>query len=73
MVDLMFIPFVERMIASLAYYKGFHIRGTGMFQGVDAWFAALELRPAYLATRSDHYTHCHDLPPQLGGANARTH
>jgi glutathione S-transferase len=27
----------------------------------------MEGRPAYAAFRSDHYTHCHDLPPQLGG------
>jgi hypothetical protein len=35
----------------------------------------MEARPTYLGTRSDHYTHCHDLPPQLGGAltlNSRT-
>jgi hypothetical protein len=67
MVDLAFVPFLERMVSSLLYYKGFAIRGTGMFPGVDAWFQALERRPSYLAARSDHYTHCHDLPPQLGG------
>ena len=68
MVDLMFVPFVERMVSSLLYYKGFTIRGNGMFPGIDDWFQALECRPSYLAFRSDHYTHCHDLPPQLGGA-----
>lgn len=67
-VDAVFAPFLERMVASLAYYKGFHMRGTGEFPGIESWFDAMEQRPAYLATRSDHYTHCHDLPPQLGGA-----
>lgn len=67
-VDAVYAPFLERMVASVAYYKGFHMRGTGEFPGIEAWFDAMEQRPAYLATRSDHYTHCHDLPPQLGGA-----
>ena len=30
----------------------------------------MEARPAYLGFKSDYYTHCHDLPPQLGGALA---
>jgi glutathione S-transferase len=34
---------------------------------VNAWFDAMEGRPAYRATKSDYYTHAHDLPPQLGG------
>jgi hypothetical protein len=67
MVDLAFVPFLERMVSSMLYYKGFTIRGNGMFPGIDEWFRALEQRPSYLACRSDHYTHCHDLPPQLGG------
>lgn len=67
MVDLAFIPFVERAVASLAYYKGYAMRGEGRYPNLEAWFAALEQRESYLATRSDFYTHCHDLPPQLGG------
>jgi glutathione S-transferase len=27
----------------------------------------MELRPTYLGTKSDYFTHSHDLPPQLGG------
>lgn len=27
----------------------------------------MEARPAYIGTRSDYFTHVHDLPPQLGG------
>lgn len=69
LVDVMFVPFMERMVSSLLYYKGFTMRGSGMFPGIDAWFQALEQRPSYLACRSDHYTHCHDLPPQLGGVH----
>lgn len=39
----------------------------GLWPNLELWFDALETRPAYLAYRSDFYTHCHDLPPQLGG------
>ena len=30
-------------------------------------FDAMETLPAYQLTKSDYYTHCWDLPPQLGG------
>ncbi len=44
-----------------------YVRGEGRFPNLEAWFEAMEQRPAYLGSRSDFYTHCHDLPPQLGG------
>jgi hypothetical protein len=58
---------LERAAASLAYYKGYVMRGAGKWPELEAWFDAMESRPTYLGTKSDHYTHCHDLPPQLGG------
>lgn len=58
---------LERMAASLAYYKGTYIRGQGTWPAIERWFDAMESRPTYMGTKSDHYTHCHDLPPQLGG------
>lgn len=67
LVDIVFVPFLERMVASIPYYKGLRLRGTGQWPNLEAWFAALELRPSYLGTKSDFYTHVHDLPPQLGG------
>lgn len=67
LVDVTFTSILERTAASLAYYKGFYIRGQGRWPAVDRWFDALEQRPTYLGTKSDYYTHCHDLPPQLGG------
>lgn len=67
LVDITFAPMLERANASLAYYKGFFMRGKGRWPALDRWFEAMESRPTYLGTRSDHYTHCHDLPPQLGG------
>ena len=63
LVDIRFVPFLERLVASLAYYKGFHVRGSANYPAIERWFAALETRPTYLGTKSDFYTHCHDLPP----------
>ncbi|MCP9928922.1 glutathione S-transferase family protein [Cyanobium sp. CH-040] len=66
--DLVFVPYVERMNASLAYYKGFLLRQA--HPAIDRWFRALEERPTYLGTQSDFHTHAHDLPPQMGGCHA---
>ena len=63
--DVVFVPFVERMRASLFYYKAFDI--TAAFPPIRAWFAALEAHPAYAGMMADFHTHAHDLPPQLGG------
>ena len=66
--DLVFVPYVERMSASLAYYKGFVLRQE--HPAIDRWFAGLEKRSPYLGTQSDFHTHAHDLPPQMGGCYA---
>jgi glutathione S-transferase len=66
--DLAFVPFLERMGASLAYYKGHLLRQ--QHEAIGRWFAALEQRSAYLGTQGDFHTHAHDLPPQLGGCVA---
>ena len=66
--DVVFVPYVERMNASLFYYKGFELRDRAKRPRLCAWFEALETRDAtYLGTQSDFHTHCHDLPPQMGG------
>ncbi len=66
--DLVFVPYVERMNASLAYYKGYLLRQE--HPAIDRWFRALEQRPTYLGSQSDFHTHAHDLPPQMGGCYA---
>lgn len=65
--DVVFVPYVERMNASLFYYKGFVLRDHAARPKLCAWFDALEKREAYLGTQSDFHTHAHDLPPQMGG------
>ena len=63
--DLIFVPYVERMNSSLLYYKGYELRRH--WPALDRWFQALDERSTYRGTRSDHHTHAHDLPPQMGG------
>ena len=66
--DVVFVPYVERMSASLAYYKGYLLRQR--HPAIDRWFRGLEQRSSYLGTQSDFHTHAHDLPPQMGGCFA---
>jgi len=63
--DMIFIPYVERMLASNYYYKGFDMKKAS--PGIARWFKALEERDTYRGTQSDMHTHVHDLPPQMGG------
>ncbi|MGF1461170.1 MAG: glutathione S-transferase family protein [Leptolyngbyaceae cyanobacterium] len=63
--DVVFTPYVERMNASLYYYKGYSLREEN--PGLSAWFDGLESRVTYRGTQSDFHTHVHDLPPQMGG------
>jgi glutathione S-transferase len=62
--DVIFTPYVERMNASLYYYKGYSLRSNPR---LSAWFDAMETRSTYRGTQSDFHTHAHDLPPQMGG------
>jgi glutathione S-transferase len=64
-VDVIFTPYVERMNASLYYYKGYSLREEN--PRLSDWFTAMESRSTYRGTQSDFHTHAHDLPPQMGG------
>ena len=63
--DVVFTPYVERMNASLYYYKGYSMRAEN--PRFAAWCDAMETRSTYRGTQSDFHTHVHDLPPQMGG------
>ena len=67
LVDCMFAPFLERMAASVPYYKGLVVRGNERWPHVTRWFDAMETRESFRGIQSDYYTHAHDLPPQIGG------
>ena len=63
--DIIFIPYLERLNASLCYYKGFSLREE--FPKINQWLTLLENQSTYLGTQGDFHTHSHDLPPQMGG------
>ena len=63
--DIIFIPYMERMNASLGYYKGFNLRNNYPF--IDRWLTLFENLSTYRGTQGDFHTHSHDLPPQMGG------
>ena len=70
MIDFIYVSHVERMLASVAYWKGLNLRSeelrTNRFQALNAWLEAFEQRECYLAYKSDYYTHVKDIPPQYG-------
>jgi len=63
--DIIFIPYMERMNASLTYYKGFNLRSN--YRHLDNWRTLFEGTSTYRGTQGDFHTHSHDLPPQMGG------
>lgn len=63
-VDMQYVSHVERMVASAHFFKGLDIRQE--YQNIDAWLSAFESLPYYMATKSDYYTHCQNIPPQYG-------
>jgi len=56
LVDIMYSPHLDRLAANLPVYRGYHIRGNSRFPRINAWFAALNQRPAYQRTKSDNIT-----------------
>jgi len=63
--DIIFIPYLERINASLFYYKGYKLRKE--FPLIDKWLTLLENENTYIGAQGDFHTHSHDLPPQMGG------
>jgi len=68
--DVIFIPYMERMNASLCYYKGFNLREN--YPSIDNWLTLFENKSSYRGTQGDFHTHSHDLPPQMGGCFKET-
>ena len=68
--DIIFIPYMERMNASLTYYKGFNLRSN--YRYIDKWLTLFEGTSTYRGTQGDFHTHSHDLPPQMGGCYKET-
>jgi hypothetical protein len=51
------ITTIERLVASVLYWKGLHVRASSMaparFEHLERWLAAFEARQSYLATKGD--------------------
>lgn len=69
LIDAIFAPFLERMAASLCFYKGFLMRDNPRFPNLERWFQAMESRESFRNIKSDWYTHALDLPPQVGSCS----
>jgi len=71
LVDCMYAPFLERIAASMIFFKGLQIRvpkgAMTDYPAINRWFDAMETLESYTLTKGDYYSHCWDLPPQLGG------
>ena len=56
LVDIMYSPHLDRLAANLPVYRGYHIKGNPRFPRINAWFEALNQRPAYHRVKSDPIT-----------------
>jgi len=54
MVDIMFTPFLERMAASLPYFKGFIVRDAVKYPHLNRWYEAMDGRESYQGIKSDY-------------------
>ncbi|OKH43318.1 glutathione S-transferase [Calothrix sp. HK-06] len=56
LVDILYSPHLDRLAANLPVYRGYHIKGNPRFTRINAWFEALNQRPAYHRVKSDDIT-----------------
>ncbi|MBV9384901.1 MAG: glutathione S-transferase N-terminal domain-containing protein [Chroococcidiopsidaceae cyanobacterium CP_BM_ER_R8_30] len=56
LVDIMYSPHLDRLAASLPVYRNYFIKGNPRFPRINAWFEALNQRPAYHRVKSDDIT-----------------
>jgi len=65
--DVIFAPYLERINASLYYYKGYSLREDQ--PKIGEWFDAMEKRECYRGTMGDFNTHNNVIPRLLGGCH----
>lgn len=65
--DVIFVPTMERLAASLYYYKGWTLRDPELRPNTCRWLDALETRESYMGIKGDFHTIAHSIPAQLGG------
>ncbi|MBD2565196.1 MULTISPECIES: glutathione S-transferase family protein [Nostoc] len=56
LVDILYSPHLDRLAANLPVYRGYHLKGNPRFPRINAWFDALNQRPAYHRVKSDNIT-----------------
>jgi glutathione S-transferase len=56
LVDILYSPHLDRLAANLPVYRRYHIKGNPRYPRINAWFAALNQRPAYHRVKSDNIT-----------------
>ncbi|MEH2465435.1 glutathione S-transferase family protein [Nostoc sp.] len=56
LVDILYSPHLDRLAANLPVYRGYHLKGNPRFPRINAWFDALNQRPAYQRVKSDNIT-----------------
>ena len=52
----MYSPHLDRLAANLPVYRDYHVKGNPRFPRINAWFDALNQRPAYHRVKSDPIT-----------------
>ena len=56
LVDIMYSPHLDRLAANLPVYRSYHLKGNPRYPRINAWFEALNQRPAYHRVKSDDIT-----------------
>ncbi|MBG1241669.1 glutathione S-transferase family protein [Nostoc sp. NZL] len=56
LLDILYSPHLDRLAANLPVYRGYHLKGNPRFPRINAWFDALNQRPAYQRVKSDNIT-----------------
>ena len=56
LVDITYIPSMQRLASQLGHFRGFHLRGSEAFPRVSAWLEALNHRESFNAVKTDDGT-----------------
>ncbi len=56
LVDIVYSPHLDRLAANLPVFRGYPLKGNARLPRLNAWFEAINQRPAYHRVRSDDTT-----------------
>ncbi|KAF5833374.1 glutathione S-transferase [Dunaliella salina] len=57
LVDIMFISFMERLVAGLPFFRGYSLKDNPEFPRIAEWVRAMNQRDAYRRVKTDDYTY----------------